>query len=129
MPNKAKIRKLIRFLRANPRKYNQDRWLCRTSACLAGETILMEGFVGDYNYTDSFFITFCRKPDSEKLFSIHEKAQDILGLACALARKLFSGNAINWPKAARDTYQCARDSKGRVEAAVLALEALLEEGE
>jgi hypothetical protein len=129
--NKAKIRKLIRFLKKEPRRYCQDRWFqdvrskrmknkppCGTLACLAGEAVLMEGY-------KPYGEMHCTLPDGSETEEVSVVAQKILGLRSKQADYLFVGDCSGWPEEAARAYENATDPSERVNAAIMALKALL----
>jgi hypothetical protein len=138
--NIAKLKKLKKWILAEPRRYCQEYWLygiesavvreqqppCGTAGCLAGNACLMEGFV-PYNPTPWFPGGFysVKKPKGKLSFHVNEKAGKILGLTEHEKNKLFDQNCSGWPAHASRLYYSAKTPKGRAQAAAQAIDALI----
>lgn len=123
--NIPKLRKLKKFILAEPRRYNQNTWFtkcgpfvdeqkppCGTVCCLAGAACLMEGF----NYKEMLFA------DQN---TIGQDAAKILGLAKDEAMHFFGADGTGWHPKAHSLYVEAKTVEDRAKAAALAIDLLI----
>lgn len=116
------LRKIQKHILAEPKRYDQDRWLltgkdiddyvparqipaCRTVGCIAGWACVLSN-----------------KPLARK-FEAGDIAKTLLGLDDSQAKKLFSpvynlfGDPSQWPAKFVDAYQNAKTATGRARVA------------
>lgn len=125
------IRKVIKHILAEPRRYFQETTIrrgvpgehvgkdpkhtfaqCGTAACIAGWAYLLSTKVPD--------------PD---VYAIMAKAQRLLGLDHERASNLFSGEPeAHWPTPFNEQYDNAKSPRGKVGAAVRLLEKVIKTG-
>lgn len=131
--NIAKLKKLKKFILAEPRRYRQEYWLygkdsevvreqkppCGTAGCLAGCAVLMEGYVvSGYNRAGEF--SNCRKFRGRKLFNVEGVACEILEIPWEDSSCLF--DLGYWYSTPRKAYLKAETSRERAKAAAMQLD-------
>ncbi|SRR6266566_448557 len=140
MANIRKLEKLKRFLLAEKgATYRQNYWiygsgsavvmeqkpLCGTAGCLAGNAVLMEGYVAPESnclLLDWEFDSVMEP--SNTMFIVEALAAKILGLN-SKERWLFDSHCTDWPSEAKFAYRQAKTPLERAEAACLAIDALI----
>ena len=128
--NKPAMRELKKWIREEPRRYNQGTWgaakkanevidqkpPCGMVACLGGNAVLMRGYQLVYpREGDRDYASGCRLPNKRETLSIEETAQEILGLTWAEAEVLFDGEPSNWTGDADDLLHKAGDIDEQIE--------------
>ena len=118
----GKIRKLIKTLQSiDPANYEQRSTIdpdgCR--ACLAGHTVLMEG------YKRAGF-NLCRQPWTRKKLRVLDVAKQILGISVDTADRLFNAMCEGW-RTEDLTWDC-NTKADQVACAILELEELIAKG-
>lgn len=135
--NIAKLKKLKKWILADPRRYNQNTWLetgdtqkvllqkppCGTVACLAGAACLMEGYIPAGRFLNAVF-----KPGSKEDIFVADAAQEILGITPGQRGKLFGLAGHGWDTKANKAYLEATTLEGRARAAAMAIDALIKTG-
>lgn len=117
MSNVGELDRVRRDLRAHPELHNQARWVCGTTACVAGRTIALHRGVATgenlnralYTGTGQFFHAGPGAPGEET----RVVAQEILGLTWDEAEALFVRTA--------NDCDCCRDTELTPEQEALAL--------
>ena len=131
--NIGKIRKLINVMNSiRPEQYEQTTWIdkdpygnCGTRACLAGHTVLMEGY-------RPYLRELCYLPQDVRKFGtfhplpVYTVARSILGLSAANADRLFGGECDGWRR--EDETWDANTKAKQVKVAVRELQDLLNYG-
>jgi hypothetical protein len=134
--NVTKLRKLKKWILAEPRRYNQKYWMfsahsdvvlnqappCGTAACLAGSACLMEGYKPYIDENVESRIDYVRKPRGKKQFNIENLGQEILGLTDYQSNNLFSSSCNGWSDRSRNAYFCSITLQDRAQAAVMAID-------
>jgi hypothetical protein len=135
--NVGKLRKLKRYILAEPRRYHQHWWMitgdktkhpilatqkppCGTVACLAGNACLMEGFRPHPDNCN--FVAWKRE---KELLDVADVAQDILGLSDEQTLALFRFDGSGWSQRAYRAYYDATTISGRARAATMAIDDLI----
>lgn len=135
--NIAKLQKLKKFILAEPRRYQQEWWLygpqsavvlkqkppCGTAGCLAGNTVLMEGYV-PFGTSDEERFDSCNKPGGRS-YEVRVTAMKILGLTEDQSRKLFEASCLGWGTIPRKGYQEATTPLQRAQAAAMEIDRLI----
>ena len=138
--NVVKLKKLKKWILAEPRRYNQKWWMfssrssvvmeqeppCGTAACLAGNACLMEGYKPyKENEATRGFIYFVTKPHEKKQFDIADLGQKILGLTEFQSSNLFVSNCGGWSDRSKNAYFRSMTLLGRARAAAMAIDDLI----
>lgn len=137
--NIAKLRKLKRWILAEPRRYRQEWWLygkesqvvreqeppCGTAGCLAGNVCLMEGYVPVPDPTNIYRMDTVKTRLGSRRHRVSELAARILGLKTKQRRDLFDGSCEGWGNEAEAAYHRAKTPRGRAKAAAMELDRLI----
>lgn len=103
--NIEKLKRLERRMRRirHEEHYSQYVYMARTScgtaACLAGQTVLLEGARPKFDLFSRNRTDYCVLPGAQRPEDIAAKAREILGLDLRQSTVLFAGSPVdNWPK-------------------------------
>jgi hypothetical protein len=127
--NVRKLRKLQKWILAEPRRYRQDWWgwtgnslaiqeqnpPCGTVACLAGNTALMEGYKAPSQINGRFE---CMISPRGATVRIDRTAKRILGLTEDQRDRLFGIGPHSWPAKLWFEYRAAKTLEERAAVAV-----------
>ena len=138
--NITNLRKLKRYVLAEPRRYYQGYWLldkksdvvedqkppCGTAGCLAGLAALMEGYVLHHTNGDAQGeYQRVSKPRGKKTFNVESLAMEILGLTQHQADQLFEASGMGWPNETGMMLRAAQNPKKAAQAAAAAIDILI----
>lgn len=127
--NIRRLRKLAKFVRTNPSRYDQNQW-CGTKACLAGHAAILAGI------KDAEIFNGARS-EGRRLSSgtlIDTKAAIWLGINDAEADRLFDTvssvpmSRDAWPQRFCERYRRARTAKTRAKVAADRIEHFINTG-
>jgi hypothetical protein len=135
--NITKMRKLKKWILAEPGRYDQRWWIygkgscvvmtqrppCGTAGCLGGNACLMEGLVPKPVYKGEDRIDSVT--DGLNTFDVSLKAQEILGLTDKQQHDLFAANCDGWSGEARHAYLGATNPQEKANAAAMELDRLI----
>jgi hypothetical protein len=94
MANIEKLRAVLAKIKADPKSWDQTKWICGTAACFAGHAVLMEGATPGppeesvLKYWPNSGTTRCETP-SGGLRQVSELAKEILDLTSCQGDCLF----------------------------------------
>jgi hypothetical protein len=131
--NVRKLRKLQKWILAEPRRYRQDWWgwtgdtfpvneqgpPCGTVACLAGNAALMEGYKAPLHINGRFECMISPRGETVR---IDITAKRILGLTDNQRDRLFGLGPHSWPRELWSEYTMAKTPERRAAVAVRRIE-------
>lgn len=89
MPNVPELRRVQRHIRRYPEKYDQDVWICGTTACVAGRVALLNGWKPAPESNDTIGALVAKEGERNRL--VAELAEGLLGLTPSQSSALFDG--------------------------------------